>query len=347
MDRPRLRIQNPFRLKTEVVFIFAILAACIAVSLTLWPLGLRRGDLMLRIPPSEANGAFLTEELENKTGPLDVVFIGDCLVWWQVFTPDVQSALSQAWARDARVITLGFNHFGADVTYLLARDLLEKRAVKNIVLPLPKIEDFNEFPHRGAVNWWIYPADLDGGEALSARASLRLMGLSLFTSFRRLTSILTKRPAFAADAGDLGFNSGRRQPAIDDDAYLTKFDFGVAAKTDLLSSVARGPSALLTHDWMIYFRKLADLGREKGVNFVFIDSPHAAEFETDEATVAWGFEKFFPADTKVVTLNFRDWRDRQRDDVRGRIYEGHNLTFDGARAYTRTILPALTEAVRR
>lgn len=127
----------------RALIIFLLLALLAGPWLLGWS-GLRREDLLRKIPATESNAPFLIRELYHDPSPIDLVFVGPCTVWWQIETRLIQERLSLAWGRPAKVISLGFNHFGSDVEYLILRDLLERRAVRNVALALPKREALGE-----------------------------------------------------------------------------------------------------------------------------------------------------------------------------------------------------------
>jgi hypothetical protein len=77
---------------------------------------------------------WIQDEIFQKKGDIDIVFIGSSHMWTAVNTPFVQRKLSEKLNRRSEVITLGWNWSGYDALYSVASNLLEHRRVRMIVV---------------------------------------------------------------------------------------------------------------------------------------------------------------------------------------------------------------------
>ncbi|MGA2248222.1 MAG: hypothetical protein ABSH48_24830, partial [Verrucomicrobiota bacterium] len=95
------------------------------------------------LPPREAvynsiwweSGEFpwIRQQVFEKTGDIDIAFIGASRITAAFDTPMVQEQLSKHLGRPATVLTLGWGGGGYDQLYFVAHDLLEHRKVKVLV----------------------------------------------------------------------------------------------------------------------------------------------------------------------------------------------------------------------
>jgi hypothetical protein len=110
--------------------------------------------------------------------PLDIALIGSSRIWCGVDPVHLRDELSTSLGRQAEVRTLGWNTAGFDALYFIAKDLLENREVKLLVVN----DEFNpeiggDAPHRLASRWFRFGdnaedlADLELGEQAGYYAS--------------------------------------------------------------------------------------------------------------------------------------------------------------------------------
>jgi hypothetical protein len=354
MEKNPLPLKNPIQQDEERWLIWTLLLALLLLTLFAYPLGVRRAHLLSSLSSSEGDARFLIEQIYKEKSDIDVAIIGNCTLWWQLYTPDLKAQLEKKHQRPMNVLTFGYNHFGSDLPYLILKDLVQNRKVKNLILATPKIEDYNEFPHRNAISWWLYPSDLPVSGELSVLGHVKLLGLSFFTSLRRIVLASSAKnldiPSHSAKV--FGFNTERieksiagefREPQV---PALSSVPLSVHSKREPLAAQMRIGSPLLQGDWNLFYKKIADIAREQNIHVTFVDSPHAAEFESDSETITWGFENFFREETDLITLPFKQWKEALPPDVSNQVAAGHNLTFLGARLFTAAIGPSLVETIK-
>jgi hypothetical protein len=111
---------------------------------------------------------FIRQQIFEEKGDVDIAFVGSSRMWAGIDTPYVQQKLSEQLGHPATVITLGWAWLGFDAEYFIARDLLEHRKVKMIVID----DEYWVAPHVVATRWFRYGEDADalGGMPLSIQA---------------------------------------------------------------------------------------------------------------------------------------------------------------------------------
>ncbi len=339
-----LPIEYPIQRKEERLIISVLFVFLLLLTAGYFRLTPSRKSLIAKIPSTETDADFVIDEVYGKTGDIDALIIGPCTAWWQIYTPFIQEKLSEKYKRKADVITLGHNHFGSDLTYLLLKDVLKQRKVKNLILPLPKVEDLYPFPHQNSVNWWIYPDDLEGVRGVSFFGYTRILGLNLFSSIYR-SSLQDETRFLSSINQELGFNSLRDTQRLKTSElpHLNSKDY-VKVKTTEETDLNREHP--LSEDWVRFYKLIFELAKTHQINLVFIDSPHATEFESDEATIPGNFSEMTDPKIPVIATDFKKWFAVLPAHLQSQIYAGHNLTAIGSQAFTNLIKDQLVEKLK-
>lgn len=339
-----LPIEYPIKRNEERFLIGIFFIIILLLTFDIFHLAPARYHLIATIPPTETDAHFVIDEVYQKTGDIDALILGPCTAWWQIYTPFIQEALSKKYQRDTVVITLGYNHFGSDLMYLLLKDVLQKRKVKNLVLPLPKVEDLYPFPHQNSVNWWIYPKDLESVQGLSFAGYTRILGLNLFSAIYRSSLSGQPIPGMLTNQ-EFGFNSLRDSrrikvselPALNRAKYV---NLVTPSETDLDTEHP------LSADWVRFYQLVFELVKVHRINVVFVDSPHVTEFESRDRTIPGNFAKIIDPKIPVIRTDFKKWFSALPATLQNQIYSGHNLTAVGAQAFTDLIKDQLVEQIR-
>lgn len=95
-------------------------------------------DLLYRTVPVAA-GPFpaMEQQIFQEQGDIDILFLGDSLLWQAIDIPQVQQTLSQKLGRQATVFSFSSNWVGLDRHYFLLKDLLAHRKVGMVVFSMP------------------------------------------------------------------------------------------------------------------------------------------------------------------------------------------------------------------
>ena len=116
---------------------------------------------------SERVGAFdfIRRQIFDSSSDLDVVFCGSSLLAGAIDPRYVERELSRAVGRRASVVVLPQSWQGPDMNYFVARDLLEARRVKMLVIASPSSTQQSNQPHVQlfrVVRYGDHPNALDG-----------------------------------------------------------------------------------------------------------------------------------------------------------------------------------------
>ena len=109
---------------------------------------------------------FIDQQMSGDKRDIDIAFIGSSHIRYDVDTPYVQKALSNALGRPAVVVTLAWGWHGMDALYFITRDLLQNRKVHLIVIN----DDCGvNRPHQEAWRWFRFGEDEKELAGLSLR----------------------------------------------------------------------------------------------------------------------------------------------------------------------------------
>ena len=102
----------------------------------------------------------------------------------------------------------------------------------------------------------------------------------------------------------------------------------------------------LSADWVKFYHLLFELVDSQQINVVFVDSPHATEFESNLKTVPGNFAEITKAEIPVIAIDFKKWYAALPAFLQNRIYSGHNLTAVGAQVFTDLIKDKLVDQLK-
>lgn len=92
---------------------------------------------------SRGRGLWVQDRVVANPAPVDVAFVGTSTTWYGVDDAAIQRALAEA-GRDLQVVNFGYGRNGRNHHYAIARDLLDSRRVKHLVVGVANDE------HRGS-----------------------------------------------------------------------------------------------------------------------------------------------------------------------------------------------------
>src|SRR5215472_13514960 len=138
----------PFATRAQAVGFCAFVVFILALPAVFHRLHAPTHEQRLATAPVRAGPySFLHEQIYEKTSDLDLAFVGDSQMWAAIDTPAVAEAMTKQLGRPARVVSLGWNWHGEDLTFYVLRDFLARRKVGMVVLRLPREGDRIKGPH--------------------------------------------------------------------------------------------------------------------------------------------------------------------------------------------------------
>ena len=314
----------------------------------------------------------LEQEIFVNTNTVDVAFLGSSRVWGDIDTPYVAQAFSQRLQREAEVFTLGWRWSGGyDALYFIARDLLDHRCVKMLVVcdetgyagsdergwTLLK----HSPPHRLATFWYWRAQDVSalGLVELPLKDIIARYGAAIIDIPRYLLDWIRPNLPFdpeqqpymqqvAADRGALlrayGFSGEMRATSSEGDPRPfppTPADVVVYAPATREAFTFTGPA------WDAYARhfagKLARLCQERGTKVVVLHFPTSVD--TEQRTISeprcWPEDLGAPVELAGIP-GAKLFAGLAPEEVRKLFfYDRLHLNQQGADLFTRLITPTL------
>jgi len=343
----------------------AAFAACLATLVALPALVSRtsllsRRDVYPAIPAKYGPFPWIQREIFGETKDVDVAFLGSSQIWCAIDTPFVKEKLGAALGREAEVFTLGWPWPGFDALYVIARDLLDHRRVRMLVVYDEDRGDGS--PHVHASRWFLAgDAEVVAGLPWLDRA--RLYGSAVLGMPRHLLSLVRadelEDPALGPPnfwntyyhaphvAQRLGSLRARLAYGVSPD--FTRFDGHSDATA--ADAVVYGPgtrdaftfSGSPGHPYQLaFFRKLAALCRARGVRLVVLHTPalHERGLTQIPERFAWPDVLGVPVDMLGIPPA-RLFAGLSAEDITKLFYEDGHFNENGQDLFTPLITPAL------
>jgi hypothetical protein len=273
------------------------------------------------------------QQLYDTTGDIDVAFVGSSILNVAVNGDEVQSRLAERFGPGMNVRMFGFVFQGYDMQYVMARDLLEQRRVKMLVISFSGPRHVRDRPHvqlHNMLRWGEYPEMLDG-MPFADRASL--YASSVLDGPRQLVKYL--RPE-------------RPIPAADDHRSLMVFD-SVPEITDPpassieLSDATRAQFTFgdpqISQRQLHFARLIAQLAAEHHVKLVILNIPTPEEFGTDRIWERADWPRVLPGAPTLVA--FRRAELFASDSSNRFFADSVHMTPEGQERFTRALVPYL------
>lgn len=309
-----------------------------------------RAALYAALPTEAGPVGFIHRQLFVEHGDVDMVFLGASYVFAGVDTPHVQRAMSRTLGREAVVMSLAMNFRGEDLSYVLVRDLLDRRRVRTVVMSMPLARERESAPHPFA-DRVLTPDDPRVTAALPWRHQLQVYAVNVLGAPRRALSLIRADKVddarFAATLGAGLFERGwddtpfQRSPL--EPPMLPPRRLIFSAETEDRFAFADAPlTAYQDH----FLRALAALLRERGVRLIVLNVPvwmGGEPPERVEERLHWPDALGMPL-TMVGVPPAELFAGLDRAGIETFHYNTH-MNRNGAERFTRVVTPALIEAV--
>jgi hypothetical protein len=148
---------------------------------------LNRRDVYPAIPWKYGPFPWIQQKIFDETGDVDVVFMGSSHIWNGVDAPYVQQRFSEYLGRDAKVFSLCWPWPGLDALYIIARDLLDHRHVRMLV-----VYDLGgvDVPQMHSARWFRIGENSEALAGLPWLSQLSLYGGAVLSMPRQLLSVV-------------------------------------------------------------------------------------------------------------------------------------------------------------
>ena len=303
------------------------------------------------------------QQIFAETGDVDMAFLGASHMLNNVDAPYVKSELSQHIGRDATVFTLGWPWPGYDAMYFIARDLLEHRRVRILV-----IDDVNrspDRPHPIASRWYRYGENTADLEGLPFASRMRLYSSAVLGTPRHILSLfrtnLLEDPAHCKEnywnkyyhSPNIAQNLGTHRAQI---SYGMSSNFshrsgqGSASPSDVILYSAEtdksfkftGPK---TRGYQLHFlRRLTRLCQDHGTHLVMLHEPSLSDRSEESIFERECWPETLGAPIDIVGISTpRLLAGIPEDDVKKYFYDNAHFNENGQKLFTPLISPSLLE----
>jgi len=325
-----------------------------------------RRDVYPTIPGKNGPYAWFQQKVFTETSDVDVVFIGASLIYTGIDTPHVQKALSRHLGREAEVFTLGFGWEGFDATYVFARDLLDHRRVRMLVIN--DVSKTIDRPHSLASRWFRLDEHYNALEGLPLLIHARYYASTVLGAPRHLLSRL--RPNLVQDPALYDLNRfeyrNPHQQYLNTVESLGGFPVPLAFRfssnfepyipqkgaesADTLTYSEQNREAFeftgppLPVSQLHFARKLAQLCQERGTHLIVLHMPTLNESgrTTIKERVYWPDAMKAPVDI-VGVPPARFFAGLSDEDCKKLYYEKRHMNSNGRQYFTQLITPSLIQ----
>ncbi|WP_157605189.1 hypothetical protein [Schlesneria paludicola] len=304
---------------------------------------------------------WIQQQVFTETADVDIAFVGTSHLWWAVDTPYVKETLSKQLGHDVNAITLGWPWQGFDGVYTMAKDLLDHRHVKMLVIT---DEGIANVPHNHSCRWFRIGENSDSLKGLSWLGQAQLYSGAILGMPRHLLSLV--RPNIVefseqtppnwwnarANQTDLNISGNlgsiKMRKSIDTSHDFTHFrPMGQATSEDVISYSDRTASQFAfagpPPEFQLHFaRKLAELCRERGTRLVLLNIPLLSDREKTVVPERCHWPDVLGTPVDMVGIPpAKLFSGVESTDLNNLFYDNDHLNQNGQEWFTQLITPML------
>ena len=335
-------IQRPVNFITCAVIAFLILPMVVTPRG-----GQSRAQVYRTVPDSAGPFPAIERQIFQENGDIDVLFLGDSILWAAVDVTLFKEGLSRSLGREAVVLSFASNWDGIDRHYVLLKDLLARRRVGMVVFNLPSPKKIADKPHVQSFRWLRFAEFPELFDGLSWGNRLSLYSVMVLGAPRQLLGRLRgdlvdpnstreelleglngKRGYLGEPFVDLGIETGgiKAEPVQYSGATKNQFSF---------TGPALGP--MQRH----FANLLVNLLTTHSVKGVVLHVPRYAELGSHTVDERECWPDALGGNLSLVGLSSKElFGDMDESKVRQFYYDDH-LNKNGKFAYTRAVSPKL------
>jgi hypothetical protein len=325
---------------------------------------LRRRDVYPAISWTYGPFPWIQQKIFSEKSDVDIAFAGSSHIWNGIDTPYVQRALSAQLGQRAEVFTIAWPWPGFDALYFIAKDLLDHRRVRVLVINDEGGSD-NEIPQQHASRWFRMGENSEALAGLSFTSQAKLYGGAVLGMPRQLLSMVRPNivddPLLARDtywdnyyqAPNIAANLGSLRARI---SYGVSKDFtpfhprSLAEPTDVMNYSPGKPGPFRftgprTLAYNLHFaQKLARLCAERGTHLVVLQMPYFPDRRQKAILVRENWPRVLGAPAEIVGVSPAKLFEGLSDaNVQKFFFEDWHLNENGQEFFTPVIAPALLE----
>lgn len=294
--------------------------------------------------------SFHIKELFEKKDPVDIAIIGLSTVWVGIDSGRLEERLASRLGRKATVFTLGANHVGEDLVYVMAKDLVEHRRVKMVILAPPPRRQPASHPH---IHYLLqYGVHRDSWEGLTPLEQARFYALCVLGAPRQALSVLRAdiqrgpKQFLAANNGtwirELGwedktgekFVSNKIEPFTEDPRAFIHMK-GVNEDRIEFNEV-------MSPYQEYFFRKTIEVLKENGVKVALLYLPLHDERKLEKIPIRAAYEDTLGLNVPIIGMEpARLFAGRSDTEIQSLYYNKNHFNRNGTEFFTGAITPAI------
>ncbi len=308
-----------------------------------------RRDSYEIMPEKTQPYSFIEKQIFDEKEDIDILFLGSSLIWAGIDAPLVQTALTSALGRPARVLTFGHSFNSIDVSYTQLRDLLEKRRVRMVVFSIPRVV-YLDAPSATVWRFQRYGENRDLVDNLPFKERATLYANSILRSPHDLLTLVRKnrssQTVFDANRGALKAEMGWGQNAATFERFNPPAPF-ITAENMIYSPAVQDRFEFTNAEIAPYqnycLQKLVELLKEKRVPLAMINIPQHSESRNQKTVERKNWAQVFDMDIPLVGVQPAILFDGLNDEQVKLLYYNEHLNINGNEFFTRVVLPAILE----
>lgn len=306
------------------------------------------------IPEHWGAYSFAENEIYDNSEDIDILFVGNSVMWHAIDAESIQRSLSAELGRPARVRVFGQNFSDLDITYTKIRDAVEQKRVRMVVvsalrLPYTSGPSFTTYRFFGNGE---YPDSVDG-LPVGSRISL-YAGNVLRVPHELLTMLRPHRTVPSPYARDLG-------------AY--KVALGMGREPDLFEAFSPEPPSIPAAQLLLssqsankfhftdeaipqhqrhYLNRLVDLAKQRGFHLALINLPLYNDRHSDVVLERHDWHREFGPSVSVIGVAPKDLFTGLTEKEIEKLYaDEEHFNKNGNAFFTQTLLPAMITSFKQ
>jgi hypothetical protein len=331
----------------------AALYCLLLIGVLLGPLLLRglgrptRREVYREMSGRGGNFAAIERELFDRSGDVEMLFVGSSVIWAGIDTPQVDTALRARHGEQGRALTLACNWRSEDMTYVLLRDFFARRRAKNVVVSM-RVYEQSDDPHPYSQRFMIVGDDPVMVAGLSFAQRARLYAAAVMGSPRHILGLL--RPNLieppdvleeqlrGASMARLGFQGAAYQPSRPMPPVLAPDDLVYSGRTRQRFSFRKQPLG----SYQLHFvRRVQALAKEHGAKLVLLHVTTWEERADTTVVERMPWPAVLGEDVPLIGVPGATLFAGMNDDEIKTLYYDSHLNANGATYFTAAIMPAL------
>jgi hypothetical protein len=309
-----------------------------------------RAELYKEVPTGAGPFGYIEHEVFEEVGDIDVLFVGSSLLWAGIESDTVERALSSALGRPAKVVVLGSNWQGADLPYVLLRDVLARRRVGMVALSGPLATFIPDTPHLQAHRWARYGEYPEVTEAMPFRSSMSLYAAGVLGAPRHLVSWLRPNRVSPAELDPEWLRSEHAQQGYHGVPFVVEDRTAVDVPTESMISKPSSPGVFRILGSTpgpyerAFLKATGELLRRNGVAAIAIHVPTARERGEDVVRERFRWDEELGTPCPVIGVPSATLFGGKTPEQVLHYYYDEHLNRNGAARFTATIAPAIARA---